>query len=183
MELNIEENRKVQNYSKLILLKRVLWSFAKVLFRNSPRTAFGFRNFLLRSFGASIGKSVHIYASATITFPWNLEVGDWSAIGENTLIYSVGKIVIGEKVTISQNSHLCAASHDYRDVALPIITAQVTVCDQAWVAADVFVAPGVTVGKGAILGSRCVMTKDAEEWGIYAGNPARFIKKRELKNN
>lgn len=96
-ELNIAENRNHLNYSKWIYVKRILWTFGKFFFRNSPRIAFGYRNTILRLFGAKIGKHVHIYSSTVIWFPWNLEIGDWSAIGEETLIYNLGKVTIGEK--------------------------------------------------------------------------------------
>lgn len=98
MELNIAENRNHLNYSKWIYVKRILWTFGKFFFRNSPRIAFGYRNTILRLFGAKIGKHVHIYSSTVIWFPWNLEIGDWSAIGEETLIYNLGKVTIGEKL-------------------------------------------------------------------------------------
>lgn len=98
IELDIEKNRKCLNYSKRIYIKRILWTFGKFFFRNSPRIAFGYRNTLLRLFGAKIGKQVHIYSSTVIWFPWNLEIGDWSAIGEDTLIYNLGRVVIGKKV-------------------------------------------------------------------------------------
>lgn len=101
MELNIAENRNHLNYSKWIYVKRILWTFGKFFFRNSPRIAFGYRNTILRLFGAKIGKHVHIYSSTVIWFPWNLEIGDWSAIGEETLIYNLGKVTIGEKATVS----------------------------------------------------------------------------------
>lgn len=97
-ELNIAENRNHLNYSKWIYVKRILWTFGKFFFRNSPRIAFGYRNTILRLFGAKIGKHVHIYSSTVIWFPWNLEIGDWSAIGEETLIYNLGKVTIGEKL-------------------------------------------------------------------------------------
>lgn len=96
-ELNIAENRNHLNYSKWVYVKRILWTFGKFFFRNSPRIAFGYRNTILRLFGAKIGKHVHIYSSTVIWFPWNLEIGDWSAIGEETLIYNLGKVTIGEK--------------------------------------------------------------------------------------
>ena len=131
MELNIAENRNHLNYSKWVYVKRILWTFGKFFFRNSPRIAFGYRNTILRLFGAKIGKHVHIYSSTVIWFPWNLEIGDWSAIGEETLIYNLGK---------------------------------------------------VTIGEGAVIGAGTVMVKDAEPWGVYAGNPAKYIKKRILKN-
>ena len=97
-ELNIAENRNHLNYSKWIYVKRILGTFGKFFFRNSPRIAFGYRNTILRLFGAKIGKHVHIYSSTVIWFPWNLEIGDWSAIGEETLIYNLGKVTIGEKL-------------------------------------------------------------------------------------
>lgn len=97
-ELNIAENRNHLNYSKWIYVKRILWTFGKFFFRNSPRIAFGYRNTILRIFGAKIGRHVHIYSSTVIWFPWNLEIGDWSAIGEETLIYNLGKVTIGKKL-------------------------------------------------------------------------------------
>ena len=113
MELNIAENRNHLNYSKWIYVKRILWTFGKFFFRNSPRIAFGYRNTILRLFGAKIGKHVHIYSSTVIWFPWNLEIGDWSAIGEETLIYNLGKVTIGEKATVSHRVHVCAAFHAF----------------------------------------------------------------------
>lgn len=97
-ELNIAENRNHLNYSKWIYVKRILWTFGKFFFRNSPRIAFGYRNTILRLFGAKIGKHVHIYSSTVIWFPWNLEIGDWSAIGEETLIYNLGKVTMEKKL-------------------------------------------------------------------------------------
>jgi putative colanic acid biosynthesis acetyltransferase WcaF len=180
-ELDISSNRKKLNYPVIIYFKRVIWSFGKVFFRLSPRTFFGYRNFILRVFGAKVGKHVHIYNSATITFPWNLEIGNWSAIGENALIYNLGKVIIGEKTTISHKAHICAGTHDYTDPALPLLRPPVIIESQAWVAAEAFIGPGVTVGEGAIIGARAVLVKDAEPWMIYAGNPARKIKMRKLK--
>jgi len=180
MELDINSNRKTKNYSIAILFIRVIWSFAGFFFKNSPRVAFGFRNLILRLFGAKIGKNVNVYSSATITFPWNLTIGDWSAIGENAKIYSVGKIVLGKKVTISQNAHLCAASHDFTDSSLPIVTKSIIISDQSWIAADAFIGPGVTIGEGAVVGARSAVFKNVEPWTVVGGNPAKFIKKREI---
>lgn len=120
-ELNIAENRNHLNYSKWIYVKRILWTFGKFFFRNSPRIAFGYRNTILRIFGAKIGRHVHIYSSTVIWFPWNLEIGDWSAIGEETLIYNLGKVTIGKKATVSHRVHVCAGTHDYTDPALPLL--------------------------------------------------------------
>jgi putative colanic acid biosynthesis acetyltransferase WcaF len=175
-------NRQEAKYTLAEQFKRVLWSLAWPLFRFSPRILFGWRNLLLRLFGAKIGRNVHIYNSATIYFPWNLEVGDWSAIGEHAFIYNLGFIRIGRNVTISLRAHLCAGSHDHTDPALPLLKPPIFVGDQAWICADAFVGPGVTVGEGAVVGARAVVVKDVESWQIVAGNPARFIQQRVVAN-
>ena len=136
---------------------------------------------MLRCFGAAIGKNVNIYPSARVYFPWNLTVGDWSAIGEDALIYNLGLITLGEKVTISHGAHLCAGSHDYMHADLTLLKLPITVKDQAWICADAFVGPNVVVGEGAVVGARAVAVKDIESWTVVAGNPAREIKKRTIK--
>jgi putative colanic acid biosynthesis acetyltransferase WcaF len=180
MSLSINQNRSARKYTRGEMMLRVLWGFGRWLFRLSPRPFFAWRRFVLRCFGARIGDHVNTYGSTRVYFPWNLEVGDWSAIGENALIYNLGPIKIGEKVTISHGSHLCAGTHDYTKPDMPLLKPPITVGDQAWICADAFVGPGVTVGEGAIVGARAVVMKDVEPWTIVAGNPAVFIKKRPL---
>ncbi|WP_201787918.1 hypothetical protein [Syntrophotalea acetylenica] len=153
----------------------------KPLFSYSPRPLFAWRAFLLRLFGAKVGRNVHIYNSANIYFPWNLEIGDHSAIGENAYIYNLGHVIIGNKTTISQRAHLCAGTHDFSDPALPLLKPPIVIDHQAWICADAFVGPGVKVGEGAIVGARAVVTRDVDPWVIVAGNPAVFIKRREMK--
>jgi putative colanic acid biosynthesis acetyltransferase WcaF len=160
---------------------RVAWALGRVLFRLVPRPLYAPRRALLRLFGAKVGKQVNIANTATIYFPWNLEIGDWSAIGEQAYIYNLGKITIGEKATISQRAHLCAGSHDYRDPALPLLTPPISIGSQVWICADAFVGPGVSVGEGAVVGARAVAMKNVEPWTVMAGNPARFAKKRKLR--
>ncbi len=132
-------------------------------------------------FGAQIGHDVHIYNSAVIYFPWNLRVGDWSAIGEGAFIYNLGPVAIGKHVTVSQRAHLCAGTHDYRKPDMPLLKPPITVEDKAWICADAFVGPGVTIGEGAVVGARAVAMRNVEPWTVVAGNPARFVKKRELR--
>ena len=181
MSLNISKNRETAKYSYSELSARILWGVIKIFFRLSPRPFFIWRVTLLRLFGAKIGRNVHIYSSSDIYFPWNLEVGDWSSIGENVLIYNLEKVVIGSKTTISHRAHICAGTHDYTDPVLPLKKIPIHIADQVWVCADSFIGPGVHVGEGAVVGARAVVIKDVEEWTVVAGNPAKPIKTRYLK--
>lgn len=182
-ELDITTNRKATKYSKSELFRRVLWGLTIPLFRFSPRTFFGWRRFLLRLFGANIGEQVHIYNSACIYIPWNLEIGSQSSIGEQAYIYNLGRITIGNKTTISHRAHLCAGTHDFTNSTLPLIKLPIFISDQVWLCADSFISPGITVGEGAIVGARAVVTKDVAPWSIVAGNPAVTIKERKMKGN
>ena len=111
--LDIEQNRRSRKYSSGEMTRRMLWALAQPLFRFSPRPCFGWRRFLLRCFGAKIGRNVDVYPSATIYFPWNLEAEDESAIGEHAFIYNLGRVTIGARATISHRAHLCAGTHDH----------------------------------------------------------------------
>jgi putative colanic acid biosynthesis acetyltransferase WcaF len=180
LPLDIAANRRAHKYSTSENVRRAFWGAGKWLFRLSPRPCFGWRRFVLRMFGAEVGRHVHIYSSATIYFPWNLRIGDWSSIGEGALIYNLGPVTIGRNVTISQRAHLCAGTHDYSRADLPLLKPPIEVRDQAWVCADAFVGPGVVVGEGAVAGARAVVTKNVEPWTVVAGNPARFLKARRI---
>ena len=180
VQLDIQRNRTTRKYRPAEMLRRVLWMLAWPLFRFSPRPLFGWRRFLLRAFGAEIGEEVRTYRTTVVYMPWNLSVGDQSALGEDALIYNLGPVRIGEQVTISQRAHLCAGTHDYRRPDMPLLKPPITVEDQSWICADAFVGPGVTVGEGAVVGGRAVAVRDVPAWTVVAGNPAEFVKKREL---
>lgn len=181
MNLDIAANRQARKYSKKELFWRILWSVGQLAFRLSPRPCFGWRRFVLRCFGAKIGQQVNTYASTRIYFPWNLTVGAWSAIGEDAFIYNLGPVTLGEKVTVSHRAQLCAGTHDYTQPNLPLLKPPIIIHNQAWICADAFVGPGVTVGEGAIVGARAVAMKDVAAWTIVAGNPAKVVKQRILK--
>jgi putative colanic acid biosynthesis acetyltransferase WcaF len=177
--LDVEQNRTTQNYTRGEIFRRVLWGCVQPLFRFSPRPCFGWRNLLLRLFGAKIGSHVHIYRTVAISIPWNLQVGDYAAIGDHAFIYNLGLITIGARATISHRTHLCAGTHDYKRADFPLLRPPIVIGANAWICADAFVGPGVTIGEGAIVGAAAVALKDVEPWTIVAGNPAKFIKLRE----
>jgi putative colanic acid biosynthesis acetyltransferase WcaF len=159
----------------------VVWQTAwLLLFRSSPKFCHGWRRLLLRMFGAKIGTGAHPHPSVRIWAPWNLEMGDFSCLGQRVDCYSVNRVHIGAHATVSQYSYLCTASHDYRNPRMPLITAPITIGAGAWIAADAFIAPGVTVGEGAVVGARASVFEDVAPWVVVAGNPARPLHKREL---
>lgn len=176
----IDQNRAAVKYSKAELLRRVLWIAGAWVFRLSPRPCFAFRRWWLRLFGATVGQQVHIYPSAMIYCPWNLQIGDWSAIGEWALIYNLGRVTIGKRATLSQRVHVCAGTHDYTDPSMPLLKPPVVIQDSTWICADAYVGPDVTVGEGAVVGARSVVVKNVPEWTVVAGNPARPIKPRTM---
>jgi len=108
-------------------------------------------------------------------------MGRNSCLGDGAIVYCLGKVVIGNRVSISQYAHLCAGTHDFNDKDMPLLRPPITVEDDAWLAADSFVGPNVTVGEGAILGARAVAMRDLDPWTIYSGNPAVILRTRANK--
>lgn len=135
----------------------------------------------MRLFGGTVGPRVHLYPSSRVFMPWNLKIGADSSVGFDALIYNLGAVEIGERVTVSQRVHLCAGSHDFRDPLMPLLKLPIVVENDAWICADAFVGPGVTIGCGAVVGARAVVTKDVLPWTIVVGNPAREVGRREMK--
>jgi hypothetical protein len=123
--LDISANRSAAKYTVSEQFGRTLWGLSAPFFRWSPRVLFGWRRMLLRCFRAQVGRDVNIYNSASITIPWNLTIGDWSAVGESALLYNLGKLTIGRNVTISQRAHLCGGTHDYNDPSMPLIRSEI----------------------------------------------------------
>ena len=178
VKLNTYEDRRPWSY----LLKRVLWACVQLPFwLRVPRVLNPMRIALLRAFGARIGQRC-LVGSARIWIPWNLEMGDYSAIGEGAEIYNLAPVHIGANSVVSQRSYLCTATHDYTKSNFPIYSLPITIGASAWVAAGVFVAPGICIGEGAVVGACSVVTKDVAAWMVCAGNPCRVIKPRSLND-
>lgn len=182
-QLDITANRAASKWSTKAKIGRVLWGMASPFFALSPRLFWGWRRMLLRLFGAKIGKQVHIYPTARITIPWNLTVGDQSAIGDRAIIYALGPITLGKQVTVSQYAHLCAGSHEFRQADVALTKPPIKIEDGAWIATEAFVGPGLTVGAYAVAGARAVVTKDVPPNVIVGGNPAKEIGRRDLQQD
>ena len=173
--IDVTANRAARKWTRCELAARVLWALARPLFRFSPRFLWGWRRALLSAFGAEIGKNAHIYPTVRITIPWNIAIGDEAAVGDYAILYALGPICIGARATISQYAHLCAGTHDWRDPAMPLIKTPLVIGEDAWVCANAFIGPGVTIGDGAIVGAAAVAMKDVGAKAIVGGNPAAQI--------
>ncbi len=162
---------------------RLVWGlFSVVFFKYSPRVLHSWRSFILKCFGAKLGKGVHIYPKVTIWAPWNLDVGDESGIGNGAIIYNQGKITIGKRVVISQGAHLCSGTHDYTKRGFPLITNPINIEDEVWIAAEAFIHPGVTIGAGSVIGARAVVHNDMPQWMVCAGHPCKPLKPRVIND-
>jgi putative colanic acid biosynthesis acetyltransferase WcaF len=160
-------------------IARTVWSVVwLLLFRPTPRTFHPWRCFLLRLFGAKLGKAVHPYPSARIWAPWNLEMGDHACLSEEVDCYCVEKIRNGANSTVSQYSFLCSASHDYSSHDMPLVTAPITIGNRVWIAADVFVGPGVRIGDGTVVTARSSVFGSLPGQVVARGNPAIPVRQR-----
>jgi len=177
-------------YSKITLKNKILRSLWNVvcalLFRPFGTKLFNaWRLFLLRLFGAKISKEAGVYSSVKIWAPWNLTLGRNAWLGPNVICYNMAMIEVGDDVTVSQYAHLCTSSHDIGEInnnkVNSLIIAPIKIESKAWIAADAFIGMGVTIGEGAVVGARAAVFKDVEPWTVVGGNPAKVIKKREIK--
>src|SRR5215472_14410353 len=138
------------------------------------------RRWLLRIFGAKIGKGVQIKPGVRVKFPWRLEVGNYSWLGENVWIDNLDKVSIGANCCISQGAYLCTGNHDWSRSTFDLIMGPIRIGEGAWIAARSTIGPGVTVGEGAVLGLGSVANRDLEPWTINLGVPAVNVRARVI---
>lgn len=172
----------VDNYTFSDKLKRLMWNICWLLLVRPWGLPFFYRwrSFVYKMCGAKIGVGSKIHASAKIWAPWNLKIGERTCIGPHTIIYNPGMVILRNKVTISQYSYLCTATHNYTSPQHTLYWKSIIVDDFAWVAARSFVGPGVHIGEGAIVGATASVYKDVAPWTIVGGNPAKVLKIRVM---
>ena len=164
------------------IIKRLFWYFTNILFfKNSFNTLNFTKTFLLRFFGAKVGKGVVIKPSVNIKYPWRLKIGDFVWIGENVWIDNLADVEIENNCCISQGAMLLTGSHDYSKTAFDVIIGKIILKEGVWIGAKSVVYPSVICETHSILGVNSVATKNLEPYFIYHGNPAVKISKRIVK--
>ena len=168
-------------YPRGEVVRRLIWSGVQAtLFRWSPRPCHSFRARLLKLFGADIPApgEIVIFPSARVTFPWKLSLQPRAMIGPEVIVYNLAPISLGRGANVSQRVHLCAGSHDFNRWAMPLSSAPIHLGENSWIAADVFIGPGVTVGELSVVGARSVVMKSLPARKICFGHPCRPVRDR-----
>lgn len=161
-------------------LQEATWRVVQAAFVSSFLPGSRLRAAILRAFGARIGRGVVFKPRLRVTFPWRLEIGDHCWIGENVWIDNLAQVRIGDQCCVSQDVYLCTGSHDWTKPEFDLILKPIAVADQAWLAARSSVAPGATIGQGAVLAFGAVAFGDLAPWTVHQGNPAQPTRRRAL---
>jgi putative colanic acid biosynthesis acetyltransferase WcaF len=170
---------RLRSFSYRHILLRLVWNMTWALLASwTPPQMYGWRRFLLRLFGAKMGKDSRVYGSARVWYPPNLTMGDHAVLGWQAFAYTMGPITLGDHAIVSQFSRLMAGTHDIHSANFQIYAKPITIGAHAWVAAGCLVGPGAKIGEGAVLGGGAVCFGKLEPWSVYAGNPARKIADR-----
>lgn len=162
-------------------IKQITWYFCNVFFlKNTLVVSSGLKVFILRLFGATVGKGVIIKPGVNIKYPWKLTIGDDCWIGEKVWIDNLSEVVTGTSVTLSQNSMILTGSHDPTKETFDFISLPVILEEGVWIGAGAVVYGGITVGSHAILGINAVAENNMQPFTIYKGNPAVPVIKRHI---
>jgi putative colanic acid biosynthesis acetyltransferase WcaF len=160
-------------------MARAAWTMSwLILAAWTPSPCTPWRRALLRLFGARLSATAIVRSSARIWWPANLQMGDHASLGPGVICYKVAPVTLEAGAIVSQRAHLCTAGHDIDDAGFPLVSRPISIGRKAWIAAEAFVGPGVTVGEGAVLGARGVAARDLAPHTVYAGNPARPLRLR-----
>ena len=178
---DLPEGTIVGHFSRAEKLKRLMWNIVQAtVFRYSPRRADQWRAFLLRRFGAKIGRVELLRNTVRVEVPWNLDIGDDVQIGDAVYLYSLGPISIGDRTIVSQFTHICAGTHDFERLDFPLVRIPVSIGPDCWIATDSYIAPGVTINPGVVVGARANVVRDLPQWTVCVGSPAKPVKARRL---
>jgi len=179
-----KSKRKDANINTGPFWKRMLWYFVNALFFINPLFPFTKpKPFLLRLFGAKVGKRCLIKPRVNIKYPWFLNIGDGVSFGEGAWIDNVVMVNFEDQSTLSQDTIILTGQHNVFSNSFDsqIKGYSQTIGEGAWICAKSIVGPGVSVGKYSILSMGSVAAKDMKDFGIYQGNPAKFKVARRIR--
>jgi putative colanic acid biosynthesis acetyltransferase WcaF len=160
-------------------LKRTIWYFTNlVLFNSGFFPFYKIKTFILRIFGAKIGKNVIIKPKVNIKFPWMMSIGNNVWIGEKVWIDNLDQVKIGDNVCISQGAMLLCGNHNYKTSTFDLITKPIIIEEGVWIGAKSIIIGGVIAHSHAVLTVNSVISKNMEAYTIYSGNPAMKKKLR-----
>lgn len=156
-----------------------LWYLVKcIFFLSSLPWPSAFKSWLLRAFGAKVGRRVYWKPRVNIHIPWKFSVGDHTWIGEEVCIVNFAPVTVGAHCCLSQRSFLCSGNHDYRAQDMRYRHAPITLADGVWIGAAAFVGPGVEIGTDAVVTASSLVTRSLEGGWIYAGQPCQKVRRR-----
>lgn len=162
---------------------RAIWLIAEALVLLNPLvTSYRLKTWLLRAFGARVGKGLVIKPNVHVKYPWHLRIGDNVWLGERSWIDNFVTVELQDNVCVSQGAYLCTGNHDWSDPGMPLVVRPITVEAGAWIGAFARIAPGVRVGRRAVVTLGSVLLADADVNGIYSGHPASRTSVRSLRS-
>lgn len=163
-------------------LIRSLWFFVGLPILRSHLLPFSLvRRVLLRAFGAKVGRGIVLKPGIRVKYPWRLEIGDYSWIGEDVWIDNLAEVRIGSQVCISQGVYLCTGNHDWSDPGFGLRVQGIVLSDGSWVGARAMICPGVEVETGGVAAAGSVVAKSIPAFEIHCGNPAEFARRRVFR--
>ncbi|MDO5304275.1 MAG: DapH/DapD/GlmU-related protein [bacterium] len=181
LELKAEKQKSMGDTSwtlreaVIVRLWEIVWC---LLLQWTPKKLNGFRLFCLKLFGAKIHGHPFVFPSAKIYAPFNLELFDHACIGPAVNVYNLGKTVLMENSTVSQETMLCGGTHDLSSPRLPLMVGSIEIGHDVFIGVRALILPGLRIGDGSVVGAAALVTKNVPEWTIVAGNPAHEIGKR-----
>ncbi len=163
-------------------MKRLVWYFVSWTLFQSYLFPFSFlKVIILRLFGAKIAKGVVVKPCVQIKYPWFLEIGANTWVGEKVWIDNLDTIRIGANVCLSQGAMLLTGNHNYKKTTFDLIVQEIVIADGVWIGAQATVCPGVVCKTHAVLSVGSVATTNLEAYTIYMGNPATAVRERKMK--
>ncbi|MFW6217736.1 MAG: putative colanic acid biosynthesis acetyltransferase [Verrucomicrobiota bacterium] len=179
----VDLSRCTNDWDARTKLRRGIWQcLVRPLYLLIPGRLAAPRIAILRMFGAKIGRHCNIQARVSILIPWHLEMGDYVALARGVEVLNFAPVRIGSMTVVSQRAHLCTGTHDVGHPHFQLVSKPIRIEPESWVASGAFVGPGVTLGRGCVIGAHAVVTKDMPAWKVCAGNPCRPLKDRHIRS-